>query len=219
MFDAAAVTTAVQTADQADAQQTAVNHAPSLSADAAQVSHTVTDSVASGSPLFSNALADANDTDQRFDSLWVTIDSSGSHEALIIDGTQILLSPNSGSTSGGKDYAYTVTTSGGSTTVDIVLASTTANSAADLKALVESIRYQTLDGTLENGSRTITLTQVRDDGGTADGGSDTTSLSISATVNLVSGVNRAPVRCARDGNRCCSGSVHRSGRPADGPGR
>ena len=41
------------------------------------------------------------------------------------------------------------------------------------------------------GTRVFTLTQVKDSGGTANGGSDTTTLTIASTVTVVP-VNDAP---------------------------
>ncbi|NER61227.1 hypothetical protein G3435_17140, partial [Pseudomonas sp. MAFF212428] len=192
MFDAAAVTTAVQTAEHTDAQQAEpVNVAPTVSAQADKnAAHTVTAGDSNGVALFSNAKADSGDGNQGFDSLFVTVNSISSHEALIVDGTRITLNAGDGTTTGG--YKYITTTSGGVSTLEIIL-SASANDAASLQTLIDGIRYTTLDNSVDSGSRTISLVQIRDEGGTDGGGKDSTTLAISAEVTLTNTLNRAPV--------------------------
>ena len=65
--------------------------------------------------------------------------------------------------------------------------------AAATQTLVNGITYQnTNTDNPSAGNRMFTLTQVKDNGGTANGGVDTTTLSIASTVT-VNAVNDAPV--------------------------
>ena len=68
----------------------------------------------------------------------------------------------------------------------MVLTSAGGVSAANMNTLVNGITYQ--DTNVDNpsaGNRVFTLTQVKDSGGTANGGVDTTTLSIASTVTVV----------------------------------
>ncbi|QHF44351.1 hypothetical protein PspS35_11410 [Pseudomonas sp. S35] len=191
MFDAAAVATAADTSAQAEAQ----NQAPTLSADASHATYTVGTDDANGVQVFKNASASTVESDQHFDSVQISVDSSNSKEALVIDGKTIELATEVSSATTQNGYSYSVTTSGGQTTITLSLASSTtaADTAADLKTLVDNIRYKALDTSIDSGARTITLTSVKDDGGTADGGKDTTALAVSSSISLVNDTNRAPV--------------------------
>ena len=86
--------------------------------------------------------------------------------------------------------SYTVTIVAGTATV--VLTGGTLSGAA-AQTLVEGINYQ--NTSVDNpsaGNRVFTLTQIKDSGGTANGGVDTTTLSIASTVT-VAPVNDLPV--------------------------
>ena len=65
-----------------------------------------------------------------------------------------------------------------------------------MQTLVNGITYQNtnLDDPT-GGNRVFTITQVQDSGGTANGGNDTTSLSVVSTVGVVP-VNDAPTLTA-----------------------
>ena len=192
MFDAAAVATGAETAAQAEAQQTG-NQAPTLSADASHATYTVGQSDATGVEVFKNTSASTVDSGQAFDTLVITVDSSNSQEALVIDGKTIQLTSELSGVTENNAYSYQVSTSGGQTTVSLFLSSSDANSAADLKTLVDGIRYKALDTSIDSGARTITLSSLKDDGGTADGGTDTTALNLSSSISLVNDTNRPPV--------------------------
>jgi len=57
--------------------------------------------------------------------------------------------------------------------------------------LINNITYQNTSEDPTAGNRTVTLTQIKDSGGTANGGVDTSTLSIASSVNVIA-VNDAP---------------------------
>ena len=190
LFDAAMVATATAI-DQA-ATAAAVNQPPTVTADASGASHDVQ---ASGAvAVFAHAAVSTGEADQRFTDLVLTIDSTDAREALVIDGTDVALQARTGAPpTANAEYAYTVTTANGRTTIAISIEASNQSSAADIQALIDGIRYKTLDSNVAGGNRTITLTSIRDDGGTDGGGQDTTVLAVSSTITVVNDVNYAPV--------------------------
>ncbi|HYG55686.1 MAG TPA: VCBS domain-containing protein, partial [Burkholderiales bacterium] len=87
---------------------------------------------------------------------------------------------------------YNVTVAGGTATV--TLSKAAGVSAANAQTLVNGIAYQNTNTDVPTaGNRVFSLTEIRDTGGTANGGTDTTALAgISSTVNVVA-VNDAAV--------------------------
>ena len=113
----------------------------------------------------------------------------GASETIIIDGTMIELGGASSGTTSSHDLAYSVSLSGGTATISF---SSSGTSAAAIDGIIDGIAYQdTNENDPTGGVRTITLTQIQDNGGTVDGGVDTTALSIASTVTVVP-VNYAP---------------------------
>ena len=99
----------------------------------------------------------------------------GANETIVVDGKTITLGATSSGTTTTNSMAYTSTVSGGTATV--VLTKAGGVSAANMNTLVNTITYQ--DTNVDNptaGNRVFTLTQVKDSGGTANGGVDTTTL-------------------------------------------
>jgi 6-phosphogluconolactonase (cycloisomerase 2 family) len=177
LFDAAAVATAVDTANQASQ-----NAAPTVTADATHATHDASQNSSDGVAVFKNTVASTGDSNQHFSELVLTVDKSSANEALIIDGTRIALVEGSGTTSGNLTYRVTVT--GDKTSIAIDMETATANSASDLQTLIDGIRYSAQDGAADSGTRTVTLTSVKDNGGTDNGGSDTTALNVASTIEL-----------------------------------
>ncbi|WP_225580461.1 DUF4347 domain-containing protein [Pseudomonas sp. PDM16] len=122
--------------------------------------------------------------------LSVTNLADGSDELLRIDGTDIaLLNGNSGTTaSNGISYSVSVF----SGTATIALSSAGGLSAATAQTVVDGMAYRNSSDAPSTATRVITLTSIRDSGGTANGGVDTTVTSISASVSVVA-VNDAPI--------------------------
>jgi hypothetical protein len=142
--------------------------------------------------LFGSANANPIDAAQGFKSLTFTVSNvlNGGNERIVADGTSIsLVNGQSGSTAS-NGLTYTVTVSGSAATVTLTHPSSLSSTA--LQTLVNGLAYQNTQ--LDNpgvGTRTVTITQVQDDGGTALGGTDTQALSIVSNVT-VAATNDAP---------------------------
>ncbi|WP_277656879.1 DUF4347 domain-containing protein [Seleniivibrio woodruffii] len=148
--------------------------APTLSATGAtpvfdEASGTVVD-------LFSTVTADTNDSGQVFTGLKLTVTNvADTTEYLTIDGTDVALTNgNSVSVSGGT---ASVSISGGTATVTLTGLSL---SNTDMGTLVDGITYKNDDSTATAGNRVVTITQITDDGASAN----TAALSISSTVTV-----------------------------------
>ena len=139
--------------------------------------------------LFSAASVSAVEAGQTITQLSLTVRGvvDGVDEKLVLDGTAISLAlPADGWMSDktmGNALSYTVSASAGVTTVTLGKAAGISASAA--QALLEAASYQhakVVNPT--GGARVITLTQVKDSGGTVGGGSDTAVLGLSSTVTV-----------------------------------
>lgn len=117
--------------------------------------------------------------------------SSGSNQALVIDGSAIVLqATTTPGTTADNGYTYSVSVSGDSTTITLSIASSGTDAgytAAGAASLIDGIAYRTLDDTVESGTVTVTLESLSDDGG------DTAQLGISSTIAITSNINVAPV--------------------------
>ena len=127
--------------------------------------------------VFSGANASTIESGQTITGLTFTVSGvvDGVNESIVVDGKTITLGTTSSGTTTTNSLAYTSTVSSGTAT--IVLSGGTLSTAAT-DTLVNKITYQ--DTNLDNptaGNRIFTLTQVKDSGGTANGGVDTTTLS------------------------------------------
>ena len=166
----------------------AVNDAPTF------VASTVSATTGANNPvtLFTNATAGTgayNETD-TIKALGLTVAGlqDGSDEKLSLDGTTFSLTDaTTGTTANG--WSYSVSVSAGTATVS--LTNSTGATTAAVKTLVQGMAYSDTASTVTDGTRTITLTSIKDSGGTANAGVDTTSLNLASTVT-VSG-NTAPV--------------------------
>lgn len=194
LLDAAAVTTAADVAVQAEVPATST--APGV--EATPVHSTITDSTDSFPPvdLFTDVNVsletDASDGTDPLQALVITVDRTGSNQALVIDGKAIqLIADSNGNTresNGIPDgYAYSVSVSGTTTTITIQLNSFD-NAPANVNALIDGMSYQALDKSVASGTVTVALHSLSDEGG------ETTDLrAIHATVDVDSQVNVPPV--------------------------
>jgi glycine cleavage system H lipoate-binding protein len=177
----------------------AVNDAPTLSTTALNPSFTEAAGVgtqASAVNVFSGTSASAVETGQTLTSLTFTISGilDGASERISIDGVTITLGANSSGTTSTNAMGYNVTVAGGTATITLTKAA--GISAANMQTLVNGITYQNTNTDNPNsGGRVFTLTQVKDNGGTTNGGNDTTTLSTASTVTVAS-VNDAPTLTA-----------------------
>ncbi|MFI8750259.1 DUF4347 domain-containing protein [Vreelandella lionensis] len=166
----------------------AVNDAPTLTANAADPTFTEDGSAAS---LFSGTVIDTVESADTISELTLTVANlaDGSDELLSVDDTEIALTDGTSGTTMANGVGYLVSLSGTTATVAL----TKSDSTAKWQALVNGLAYRnTSDNPTVAADRTVTLTSVKDDGGTANGGADTTALAINSLVSL-SAVNDAPV--------------------------
>jgi len=179
MFDAAAMATAEQVIDATDWN-------PGIVATGSKTTLTISEN---SSPqdvdLFSGVKVISAGDQEELTELVVKVSTSGSNQALVVDGTTIALQTGTAVTAN-NGYAYSVSTSGGVTTLTLSIASSDAYSPDDVAKLIESISYKALDNTVESGSVTVTLVSLSDS-------LDTTELDISATIDIDSRINVAPV--------------------------
>jgi len=171
---------------------TQVNDAPTLTASAQNPSFTEGGTAAQ---LFDAAAAAGVEAGQLLTSLKLTVAQlrDGAAEQLLINGQAVDLSgataTGSLGTVNGVAIGYTVSFAGGTATVQ--LGAPGGISQADLLALVNGLRYQNASANPSEGVRTITLTELSDNGGTANGGLDKAALELSSKVT-VHAVNTAP---------------------------
>ena len=121
----------------------------------------------------------------------------GLDEKIIIDGTPIILTVAENSTTNSGYMVNVALGSGrniGMTTVTLSMAS--GIPTADAEILIQSIAFQnTKVDDPTTGNRIIALTHIKDSGGLANSGADTTPLNVVSTVNVVA-VNDAPFAIA-----------------------
>ena len=167
---------------------TGVNDAPTLTATGGTPTYTENGSAVD---LFSSVTISTVEAGQTITGLGLTVSNlaDGSHEILTIDGTDIALTDGTtGTTIGGNAVVYSVSVTGGTATITLTSAGL---SPANAQSLVDGISYRNSSESPDTTSRVITLTAITDSGGTANGGVDTSGLSIAATV-AITAVNDAP---------------------------
>ncbi|MFT3858605.1 MAG: Ig-like domain-containing protein [Aquabacterium sp.] len=174
----------------------AVNDAPTLSATAQNP--TFTEAVGVASPpspavtVFTGSAVSTIEAGQTFTSLTFTVGGlmDGASEKIVVDGTAITLGANSSGTTLNNAMGYAVSISSGTATITLTSAGV---SAANVQTLIDGITYQNTSADNPTaGGRTFTLTQIKDSGGTSNGGIDTTNVSIASTVT-VAVLNDPPV--------------------------
>lgn len=168
---------------------TGVNDAPTLAANGGAPTFTEN---GSGVDLFGGVSVGTAESGQTIVQLVLTVTNvaDGASEILNADGTAVALTNGNGGTTSGNSLTYSVSAAGGTATV--TLSKVGGVSAATAATLVDGLSYQNNSDAPSTSNRVVTLTSVRDSGGTANGGVDTTALSISATVT-VAATNDAPV--------------------------
>jgi VCBS repeat-containing protein len=174
---------------------TGVNDAPTLTATGG--SPTFTEGGAAVA-LFSGGSVSTVEAGQTITSLVLTVGnlSDGTSEILNVDGTNVALTNGNSGTTATNGTGYTVSVAG--TTATVTLAKAGGISAANMMTLVNGITYRNSSDNPTAGGRVITLTSIKDNGGTANGGADTRTLAIASTVIVVA-INNAPVLSASGG--------------------
>ncbi len=165
-----------------------VNDAPTLTATA--VNPTYTENGAA-SDLFNAVNVSTIESGQSIDWLLLTVGnvSDGANEVLNIDGTDVPL-VNGTTTTVTNGMTVTVSVTGG--TASVTITKTAGISTTATQTLVDGITYRHAGDNPSAGIRAVTLTSIRDTGGTSNGGADTTTLNIASAVT-VAAVNDTPV--------------------------
>jgi len=176
------------TAASTTAQIVGVNDAPTLSATGGTPTYTENGSAVD---LFSGVSVSTVETGQAITQLTLTVSNvtDGASEILRIDGTDFALTNGSSGTSATNGISVSVSVASGTATVTIGKVGGISSAAA--ATLVDGLSYRNASELPGTTSRVVTLTGIQDDGGTANGGVDTSALSVAATASVVS-VNDAP---------------------------
>ncbi|WP_304350731.1 Ig-like domain-containing protein, partial [Comamonas testosteroni] len=166
---------------------TGVNDAPTLSATGGTPTYTENGVAVD---LFSGVSIGTIEAGQTITGLTLTVGNlaNGASEILRIDGTDIALVNGASGTTGGNGIGYSVSVSGGTATVTLTHAGL---STASAQTVIDGMTYRNSSEAPTGGSRSVTLTSITDNGGTSDGGVDSTIVSIAATVGIEA-VNDAP---------------------------
>ncbi len=167
---------------------TTVNDAPTLSATTSTPTFTENGAAVS---LFSGAAVSPVESGQTIKSFTVTVSNvtDGSSETLNIDGSSVALTNGNSLTTATNGMSVSVSLVSGTATVSI--SKTAGISASTAQTLVNGLSYRDSSDNPSTTARVVTLTSVQDTGGTANGGVDTTSLSVASTVSIAA-VNDAP---------------------------
>ncbi|MFC3052090.1 DUF4347 domain-containing protein [Kordiimonas pumila] len=174
------------TADTVTINITSVNDAPTLTATGNDPAFTEGGSAVD---LFSSvALSTVDGGGVAGYTITVTNVTDGADEIINADGVDILLTNGDTGTLNGGTITYTVSVSGTTATIDFVDSS---GSPGANQIILEGLKYENTSEDPTAGARVITITSLSDDGGTANGGVDTTVLSLASTVT-VAAVNNDP---------------------------
>ncbi|KAF1067510.1 MAG: Serine-rich adhesin for platelets [Pseudomonas citronellolis] len=160
---------------------TAINDAPEVQTSSGSQDY---DAGQSAVKLFSDSVVDTVESGQLISELTFSISGlhDGSSETLTLDGTAIALVAGSGTTTHGYTYQVSVSSDG---VASLTLSSASGISGAVAASLLDGAAYANSDrATATSGTRSISLTAVKDNGGTANGGSDTASLNLTAQVDV-----------------------------------
>ena len=141
--------------------------------------------------LFDGTSVSTGDANQTLTELVISVSGLSDvsdAEYIVVDGTTIALSASSeGTTANGYTYTYTLSDDG---TATLTISCSDGISAATMADLVDGMAYGNTSESAMTGTRTFTLTSLKDSGGTAGDGVDTVSLDITSTV--VVAVNNSP---------------------------
>ena len=166
----------------------AVNDAPILSANS--VNPTYTEGGAAVSP-FNFVSPTVYESGQTIDELIFTVTnvSDGSNELINLDGSTFALTDLASGTTATNGYGYSVSLVGNTATLTL---STTGATPANIANLFISLSYENNSENPTTLDRVFTITSIKDSGGTANGGIDTSSPNLVSTVTVVA-VNDVPV--------------------------
>ncbi|GAL35946.1 fibronectin type III domain protein [Vibrio maritimus] len=166
----------------------AVDDAPTLSASALNQTFTENGSAVS---VFSSAAIDTVEASQLIESItWqVTGVANSGSEYLVIDGSEVSLADEVSGTTSANSFAYQVSlVSSGVFAVSVSKQDSTSN----YQTLIDGITYRNTAENIVTGTRTISITELVDSGGSdGDNLNSNSSLSLTSTLPIV-GVNDDP---------------------------
>ncbi|MBU1099567.1 MAG: cadherin-like domain-containing protein [Bacteroidetes bacterium] len=168
---------------------TTVNDPPTLTATTSTPTFTEDGAAVS---LYSATSISTVESGQTITELILTITNvnNGADEILSIDGSDVtLMNGNSLIT---VTNSMTVTVSVVAATATVTISKAGGISGAAIQTLVDGITYRNENDTPNTSNRVVTLTSVKDNGGTSDGGTDTSALNTASTITVVA-ANDAPV--------------------------
>ncbi len=181
--------------DTATVSVTEVNDEPTLTATGSNPTFTEGGAAAS---LFSGTAIDTIESGQNISELIFTVTNvnDGASETISIDGTSVALTDGTSGTTGANSFGYAVSVTGTTATVTI----TRTDTAANYQTLVNNLAYVNSSDDPNTSNRVVTITSLKDNGGTANSGDDTNAtLSVASTVT-VTAVNDAPTISNLDGD-------------------
>jgi len=158
---------------------TAVNDEPTLSAAGSNPSFNEGGTAVG---LFTGASIGTVEAGQNISQLTLTVTNvsgDGSTERLVVDGDNVSLANGTSGTTTSNSFGYSVALAGGTATVTLTKTDTTAN----WQTLVNGLTYQNTGSGIDSNSRVVTITSLKDNGGTANSGDDTNAtLAVTSTV-------------------------------------
>ncbi|MFJ4375476.1 DUF4347 domain-containing protein [Pseudomonas japonica] len=165
----------------------AVNDAPVVSVTGTNPTFTEDGSAVA---LFSGASINAVESTQNIILMTISVSNlaNGPSEKLVIDGSDVTLTNGTNLVTLNNGATVTVSVSSGTATVSLAHAGL---STATAQTIVNNIAYRNDSNAPSGSSRTVTLTNVRDSGGTLNSGVNTTTVNAASIVTLVP-VNDAP---------------------------
>jgi len=120
----------------------------------------------------------------------ITNINDGSYEIMNIDGTDVTLTDGFSTTTATNSMTVNVSVTG--TTATVTVAKIGGISTAAMQTLIDTMTYMNTSENPNTSNRVVTLTSIQDNGGTDNGGVNTTALSVVSTVTVVA-VNDRPV--------------------------
>jgi hypothetical protein len=161
---------------------TPVNDPPTLNATGGTPTYTENGAAVD---LFSGVSVSTIESGQTITQLVVTVAnvSDGANEILRIDATDVALTNGNSATTSTNSMSVSVSVVAGTATVTVSKIAGISGSA--MATLVDALSYKdTSEDPSTSGNRVVTLTSIKDNGGTANSGVDTTTLSTAATVTV-----------------------------------
>jgi hypothetical protein len=140
--------------------------------------------------LFSTVSISTIEAGQNIEELVLTVTNvnDGADEIMHIDGSDVALTNGNSVTTATNGMTVNVTYS----TATVTISKTGGITTAAMQTLVDGMTYRNQSDNPDTSNRVVTLTSIKDTGGTDYGGDDDTTLSVVSTVTITA-VNDKPV--------------------------